>query len=229
MSRNNNKMIRPKWASVLKAIVVIGATIVAYIYIPYTSPDEITRLMERAGAVAPAVFILVTAVKPAIFFLPSLGLTIVAGTLFGPVWGTVYVIAGGAVSTIVGFYMTRLFARGRIKEFLKTRERLLSLDEKMTTSGFKTTLMLRAFNLPWDVVSYGAGLSGVRFKDFYLASLAAIVPVSFIYTYFGSSIMHVNTPGFYLSILLVLLSGALPHVYKRYMKNRPRPQKGSRR
>mgnify|MGYP001578111798 FL=1 len=210
----------------LKAASIIGLSILAYIYVPYTSPDEITRLMERAGTIAPAVFILVTAVKPAIFFLPSLGLTIVAGTLFGPLWGTVYVIAGGAVSTIVGFYMTRLFARGRIKEFLAGnvygRHRLLRLDEKMTTSGFKTTLMLRAFNLPWDIVSYGAGLSGMRFKDFYLASLAAIVPVSFIYTYFGSSIMHVNTPGFYLSILLVLLSGALPHIYKRYMKNRAR-------
>ncbi|MBI5235979.1 MAG: TVP38/TMEM64 family protein [Deltaproteobacteria bacterium] len=214
--------IRHKWTSMLKAVVVIGLTIAAYVYVPYTSPDEITRLMERAGRVAPAVFILVTAIKPAVFFLPSLGLTIVAGTLFGPLWGTVYVIAGGAVSTIVGFYMTRLLARGRVREFLKTRHKLLKLDEKMTTSGFKTCLMLRAFNLPWDVVSYGAGLSGMRFKDFYLASLAAIVPVSFIYTYFGSSIMHVGTQGFYLSILLVLLSGSGPHLYNRYMKNRPR-------
>lgn len=219
---NRSKAIRPLWASILKAGLLLGPAIVAYVYVPYTSPDEITRLMERTGAVAPAVFILITAVKPVIFFLPSLGLTIVAGTLFGPLWGTVYVITGGAVSTIVGFYMTRLLARGRIKEFLKTRHRLLRLDEKWTSSGFKTTLMLRAFNLPWDVVSYGAGLSGMRFKDFYLASLIAIGPVSFIYTYFGSSVIRVNTPGFYISILLVALSGALPHIYKRYMKNRPR-------
>ncbi len=33
---NRNRMIRHKWASMLKAVVVIGLTIAAYVYVPYT-------------------------------------------------------------------------------------------------------------------------------------------------------------------------------------------------
>lgn len=200
---------------IIKVTVVLLLIIPTYLYVPYQSPDDIKLFITNFGMVAPFVFILICTIKPMLFFVPFMGLTVVAGTLFGPIYGTVYVIVGGAGSTAVGFYMTRWFSRQSLERFLNGRKRLLELDKKMESEGFKTTLMLRFFSLPWDVVSYSAGLSRIRFKDFYLASLIALVPTSFMYTYFGSSLLNPISSKFIISLLLIIALGSIPHILRR--------------
>ncbi|MBI5970696.1 MAG: TVP38/TMEM64 family protein [Deltaproteobacteria bacterium] len=208
----------------LNAAVIAALIIIAYVYAP--GPEDVKKTIAGYGAAAPIIFIAITILKPLIFFLPSMGLTIVAGTLFGPFWGTVYVAIGGAGSTVIGFYGTRLFGRERMKRILSERTRLFAIDEKMTRGGFRTTLMLRAFNLPWDIVSYAAGLSGMRFKDFYLASLLMLVPTSFVYTYFGSTVGSVNSPQFFGALALLFVFGMLPHLYMKVRKKPPEDSSG---
>ncbi|MBI5561673.1 MAG: TVP38/TMEM64 family protein [Deltaproteobacteria bacterium] len=205
---------------IIKALAVIAVSVLAWIYFPYSKPEDVTRLVASAGAAAPAAFIVITVLKPVIFFLPSMGLTIVAGTLFGPVWGTVYVVIGGAGSTAVGFFMTRWLAGDRVRRFMAARERLVRLDERMSRDGFRTTLMLRVFNLPWDMVSYAAGLSSIGFRPFYLASIIAIGPVSAIYVYFGSTVTRAGSFGFFAGLALIFITGALPHVYRRRFRGK---------
>ncbi|MBI3755620.1 MAG: TVP38/TMEM64 family protein [Deltaproteobacteria bacterium] len=195
--------------------------ILAYLYIPYQNSDDIKSFIDSFGAAAPLAFIIICIVKPIIFFLPSLWLTIIAGTLFGPWYGTLYVAVGGAGSTVVGFYFTRWLGRIWIEQLLKGRKRLLMVDEKMEKRGFKTIFTMRLFGLPWDMVSYSAGLSSMRFKDFYFASLIALVPTSFIYTYFGSSILNPLSLGFIISLSVIIILGSLPYVFKRMKHEKP--------
>lgn len=212
----NNPFIRI--GLIVKAMALIASIAAVWVWFPYTNAEEVTKAVASAGAAGPLVFIVITIFKPVIFFLPSLGLTIVAGTLFGPVYGTIYVVIGGAGSTIVGFYTSRWLAGERLRRFLASRKHLISLDERMSNAGFRTTLMLRIFNLPWDVVSYAAGLSSMRFLDFYLASLIAIAPVSVVFVYFGSTVTRAGSVGFFVALSLIFVTGALPHIYKRYFK-----------
>src|SRR3989338_5605700 len=139
----------------LKPYIVKGAAlllliVLIYLYIPYHGPDDIKLFVNGFGNAAPFAFIIICIIKPIIFFFPSMGLTIVAGALFGPVYGTVYVAIGGAGSTVVGFYMTRWFGRQIVERFLIRSERILKIDKKMENEGFKTILMLRLFSLPWE-------------------------------------------------------------------------------
>lgn len=48
-----------------------------------------------------------------------MGLTVVAGMLFGTVWGTLYVVIGGAFSTLVGFYFARWLGRGVVEKLIE--------------------------------------------------------------------------------------------------------------
>lgn len=209
------------WATNLRPYIFKGAALLLlmalfYLYIPYQSLDDIKLFISNFGAAAPLAFIIICTIKPIIFFLPSLGLTIVAGTLFGPWYGAIYVAVGGAGSTVVGFYATRWFGRKWAEQFLKKRKKMLAMDEKMENAGFKTTLMLRLFNLPWDIVSYSAGLSKIRFKDFYTASLIALIPTSFLYAYFGSAILNPLGPGFIISLSLIIVLGGIPYIFKKW-------------
>jgi len=201
---------------VLTSLVFSAAAL--YLYIKGYSSEDVRSFIYSFGALAPAVFIIICTIKPAIFFLPSLGLTIVAGTLFGPLYGTLYVAIGGAGSTVIGFYMARKLGRKSIERLLKDNERLRKIDELMGRSGFKTILFMRAVNLPWDMVSYSAGLSGISFKDFYLGSLLLLVPTSFIYTYFGSTIWKPRSPEFFISLAVIGLVGSIPFVLERLKK-----------
>lgn len=208
------------------ARIVLGIFFVAvlaalvYVYAPGISPSELRVFINSFGVLAPVIFITVCAFKPVLFFLPSLGLTVIAGTMFGPLYGTIYVAIGGAGSAAVAFYFARIFGRGAVEKIITKKKTLLSIDEKMERDGFKTVLMLRLFNIPWDLVSYSAGLSRMGFRDFYLSSLIMLLPISFIYTYFGSQIEKPLSPGFIISLCVIIALGSIPFILKRLRNGR---------
>ena len=185
-----------------------------FLAVKYGSGD-LRDIVQEAGVYAPAIFIAVCFLKPVLIFLPSLGLTVIAGVLFGPVYGTIYVAVGGAGSTIVGFYFAKWLGRDIVERLAKNRKIFFAVEEWMNAEGKKTVLAMRLFNLPWDIVSYWAGITGVPFRDFYIASLLPLVPMSFIYVYFGSSIFSPSSPGFIISLSIILSLGAIPYVIKR--------------
>ncbi|MFQ5901089.1 MAG: TVP38/TMEM64 family protein [Thermodesulfobacteriota bacterium] len=213
MKIRNNYSVR--WPYLFAAAFFILSISILFLYLPHPEPQEIQHFLQRFGTVAPLVFILICIIKPVIFFIPSMGLTVVAGLLFGPFYGTIYVAIGGAGSSAVAFYLARKLGRQSIERFIKNRKRLLEIDEKMEKEGFKTILVLRLFNLPWDIVSYSAGLSKMRFKDFYLGSLILLLPISFIYTSFGSSIRNPLSSGFLISLTVIIALGGIPYLINK--------------
>ncbi len=198
--------------AVIRYVTIIALIILSVYAYPYLNPQTISSFVKNNGTMAPLVFIVITTVRPILFFLPSLGLTIVAGVLFGTVWGTVYVVIGGAFSTLVGFYFAKWLGRDAIKRLVEKHKLFAEIEKKSKLYGKNAILYMRLFNLPWDIVSYWAGLSGIRFKDFYVASAIPLIPVSFLYTYFGSHVFAPTSLGFIVSLLIMFLMGAVPYI-----------------
>lgn len=204
-------MRRIIWGTVFFTALAVAV----FMWAPGLGPAELKAMINGSGALGPLIFIILCALKPILFFLPSLGLTVIAGTVFGPFYGTIYVAIGGAGSTAVAFYFARFFGRGSVEKLISGRKALVEIDEKMATDGFKTVFMLRLFNIPWDLVSYSAGLSAIGFKEFYLSSLILLIPSSFIFTYFGSKIGDPLSPGFIIAIFFIVAMGSVPFIIKR--------------
>lgn len=205
--------------TIIKIVSFIALSFLcAYLY-PYLNPTNIAAFIEKNKLSVPLVFILITSVRPVLFFLPSMGLTIVAGILFGKYWGTAYVVLGGALSTVVGYYFALWFGRNTAKKLIKKNSYLLFLEKKSTNNGKNMVLYMRLFNLPWDLVSYWAGVSGINFKDFYIASMIPIVPISFLYTYFGSTVFNPTCAGFFIALTIMFALGAIPFVRAKLKGN----------
>jgi uncharacterized membrane protein YdjX (TVP38/TMEM64 family) len=203
---------------IIKFITVFAIILIIIKYYPYLNPSSISAFIKENNTTAPVIFIIICSARPILFFLPSMGLTVVAGVLFGTLWGTVYVVIGGAFSTLVGFYFARWLGRDLVEKMLKKNKIFMKTEAWSKEHGEKTILYLRLFNMPWDLVSYWAGLSGLRFKGFYVASLTVLVPVSLLYTYFGS---HVFTPyslGFVIPLIIMLMMGAAPYIKEKKKK-----------
>ena len=207
--------------TVARAVVLLGLAAVAFLVLSNYNTQEIQEGIRHTGAYAPLVFVAVCVLKPLLVVLPSMGLTVIAGVLFGPLYGTLYVALGGAGSTVVGFYWARWLGRDFAEKVVGRHEALLALHESMQAEALKTVLTLRLLNLPWDLVSYWAGAAGVPFKEFYIASLIPLLPVSFLYTYFGSTLSAPASRGFMVSLLAILALAVASRWWRK--RNRARP------
>ncbi len=206
--------------SISKFLAVTTITVLSIMFYPYLNLQNIKAFIKESGIVAPLLFITICTIKPILLFLPSMGLTIVAGILFGAVWGTIYVAIGGALSTLVGFYFARWLGRDTVKKLIEKSKLICEFEKKSREYGGNAVLYMRLFNMPWDMVSYWAGLSGIRFKDFYIASLIPLLPISFLYTYFGSKVFTPMSAGFIISLIIIFALGAVPYIRTEWKKRR---------
>lgn len=204
--------------AVIKIISLAFLAVAAALLYPYLNPHDINQFVSQYRLLAPLIFILLCIIRPLLFFLPSMGLTVVAGVLFGSFLGTLYVATGGALSTVTGFFFARWLGRDAFKKLATVNKKIKHIDEWSIKHGGNAILSMRLFNLPWDMVSYWAGVSGIRFREFYIASLIPLLPVSFLYTYFGSKIFTPESPGFIISLSIMFLMGAAPYIKRRLAK-----------
>src|SRR3972149_1267675 len=203
---------------VVKLITVITISILCLYLYPYRNPHKVSTFIKEKDIAAPLIFILLTALRPILFFLPSMGLTVVAGMLFGTAWGTLYVVIGGAFSTLVGFYFARWLGRGVVEKLIEKNKLLKGIEKSSVAYGKNAVLYMRLFNLPWDMVSYWAGLSGINVKDYYMASMIPLVPISFLYTYFGSNMFTPTSAGFIISLSIIFIMGAISYIKQNLRK-----------
>lgn len=103
-------------------------------------------------------------------------------------------ILAASVGAWLAFLVARFFGRDAIEPFLKGH--LKSLDRYASAKGFKTVLFLRWVGIPpFTIMNYALGLSGVKGKDYLLATLLGILPWMCIVTYASSSLWKAIVEG----------------------------------
>ena len=157
----------------------------------YLHPERIKAFLEKAGSLAPLVLMLFMALSVVITFIPSLPLDIAAGALFGPVLGTVYCAAGAVGGAVAAFLISRYYGREFVARHLSGHINFCPecSDRLLTKVVFASRLLpIISFKL----VSYGAGLTMMTVRAFSLATLAGMLPMTFVYNYFGSAILSAS-------------------------------------
>ncbi|MHC4606597.1 MAG: glycosyltransferase [Planctomycetota bacterium] len=167
------------------------------------------------GILAPLIFVALCTLKPLVL-VPFSGLAIVAGTVFGLLHGTLLVAAGGITGAVVGFYFARVYGRSLIERYISRR--FPKAEEWMAREGWAAVLFLRLLNVPWDWVSYAAGLSKIRFRPFMLATLIAVLPIAFIGTFLGASIWSFPSAEFFLAFGVIIAFGTATFLVRRAYK-----------
>jgi uncharacterized membrane protein YdjX (TVP38/TMEM64 family) len=152
-------------------------------------PETIGDTMVSLGYWGPCLYILCNIVRP-FFFFPAIVLGIAGGLAFGPLWGAVYLVAGTVLGAALCFAAARLLGRDGLKRACPAWLPLADLDDRARYQGFRAILLLRfAPVLPWDAVSFLAGLSGVRFWPYLWATLLGSIPGAVAFTCFGGALV----------------------------------------
>ncbi len=200
----NQTAFKPAVAGYVAGFIILGILYVYAFGIERFKPETIRDTILSLGYWGPLLYILGNAVRP-FFFFPASILAVAGGLAFGPVWGAVYLVIGAACGAALCFETARLLGRDRFKQ-IWTKIPFEELDNQAARHGFRTVLILRLIPvLPWDAVSFLAGLSKARFWPYILATVLGSVPGAIAFSYFGSILFQSLPTAVVVALIIVIM------------------------
>ncbi len=224
-------MTRLVWVRVLCLVIALGGfLLIAYVqgWGQYLDIEVLRSVVTGYGVFAPLVFMALYAVA-VVLVVPGAPLTLAGGALFGPWWGTLYIVIGASVGAVLAFLIAR-YVRGEqtsARVGSVWRMKLAAYDQAMAKRGFVTVLFLRFVPLfPFSVLNYGLGFSSVRLREYTVATVLGISAGTFTYACFGKALAMLRlteliTAGVLLIGLIVVGRYLLTHHGKITTKNTP--------
>lgn len=166
-------------------------------------------LIAQAGAWGPAVVVALQLLQAVVSPLPAWPVTLAAGALYGPAWGTVLSLIGGMLGASLNFGLARRFGQGLVRRavgdrWLDRAARLRPLHF-MVLSLFGRLIPVASF----DMVAYLAGISRVGLLPFLGAALVGQAPAYFAYAFFGSDLAGAGEASTWGSVLMLLFVGLI--------------------
>jgi uncharacterized membrane protein YdjX (TVP38/TMEM64 family) len=178
-------MSRRAKAIVLAAVLAVLAAAALLLPVRDWLVDGIAWIQTQ-GALAWVVFVLFY-VAAAVLLVPGSILTLAAGFIFGLGLGVALVSAGSVLGAAAAFLVGRFLARDWVRARISELPRFRALDSATQHEGFIIVLLARLSPLfPFNVLNYGFGITGVRFKDYFLGSWIGMLPATVLYVYVGT-------------------------------------------
>lgn len=135
-------------------------------------------------------------VVAAVLLLPGSALTLGAGFVYGIGWGTVIVFPAAVTASLLAFGIARRFARDAVQRRAVADRRFGAIDRAVGRAGFKITVLLRLSPIvPYGLLNYALGVTGVRFRDYALATTLGMLPGTIMYVYLGSLVTSATELG----------------------------------
>ena len=154
--------------------------------------DTLKLLVASAGVWGPVLIVSLMTIAVVASPIPSAPIAMAAGAAYGHLWGTVLVVVGAELGALIAFGLARVLGHGVLRRvFGKGVDAgLLGSQGTLTWTVFASRLL--PF-VSFDMISYAAGLSCLHAWRFALATLAGIVPASFVLAHFGREAISGDT------------------------------------
>lgn len=164
----------------------------------------IERFIQSYGSLAAVVSFLLMIFQAIAAPLPAFLITFANASLFGAFWGGLLSWSSAMVGAALCFYIARMLGR-EVVEKLTGKTVLKSVDGFFERYGKHTILVCRLLPfVPFDPVSYAAGLTSLRFRHFMLATGLGQLPATIVYSWVGS--MLTGGTFWFVSGLLILFA-----------------------
>ncbi|QEE16945.2 TVP38/TMEM64 family protein [Promethearchaeum syntrophicum] len=153
------------------------------------------------GFWAAFIFLFLMVLQSLIAPIPSELVLLSGAMIFGFWWGVILGIIGSMLSAAITYYVSNRGGRSILEatgEKIGLADRMISImDEWIENWGFWAIVIGRAVPvIMFDPVSYAAGISNIKPKHYYIATLIGSVPRAIFYAYLGYSMLDGNKPSF---------------------------------
>jgi uncharacterized membrane protein YdjX (TVP38/TMEM64 family) len=159
--------------------------------------DQVIRLIRSWGAAAPLMSVLLMITQAIIAPIPAFFVTAANGMVFGNFWGAIISWIGALMGALTSFYIARLFGNVALRKIVRNQKTVEFIRHAGEKRGFYVIFLSRLLPfISFDIISYMAGLSGIRLWAFITGTALGMLPATLIYTYIGHEIpvMDKNFP-----------------------------------
>jgi uncharacterized membrane protein YdjX (TVP38/TMEM64 family) len=204
-----------RWISITAAIIIAIALAMLLIIGPKAGTVENLRAtMLASGRWAIVISIGLAVAQAIIAPLPMNVITITNALVFGPIWGSVLSWFSTVLGASLCFLLSRTFGKPFAHKIVGSS--IEKAEQFFRKYGLHAMFLVRILPfVPFDAVSYGAPLVGVRFSRFLIATSIGIVPSILLYSYLGTLIA-----GIYWWVLLGLLIAGLVGILAAWLMMR---------
>lgn len=183
-------------------------------------------LLEENTLVAGLVYVLVSTVACVVLMMPGFVFALVAGALFGPVWGTFLCWVAVTAGAIAAFVAGRFFLKDAMKPLLAKSP---ALNKLLFEGAHKSDLYLLAVTrlvpvFPYNLQNFAYGITDVSFGHYALYSAAFLFPGTAAYTVAVAGLVDEGQRLVCFAVAAVLLAATL--VAARALKGRVQGKEG---
>ena len=203
---------RETWRNValllLVALVVVGGSF-------FIDIQDLSAGVARAGIWGPVLLVVLKA--STIVFAPLSGSPLypLAGALFGPWWGLLYIMLGESLGGSIAFWLSRKYGGVVARRFLSQKNFAFLAAALSYMETVKGLLVARVVFSPLqEVVCYAAGLTRIAFALFFIIhTVVGVIPAALL-VWFGSALAVAGSSW---GILGVFLLGSAASAFGVYI------------
>ena len=181
VAKKRSKQTKIKAATVLSIIsaLFVVATVIGVILMNEYFADA-SAIREAVGEnylLGAVIMIVVTALQVVIAFIPGELVEIAAGYVFGGTWGTVFVLVGAVLGSVIAILLTRRFGLKLFYTFFPDVDpnSLLILNNSKQRNTL-TFLLFFIPGTPKDMLTYVIGLTDMKIWQYLLLTTFARIP-----------------------------------------------------
>ena len=217
--------------SIIKILIAVGVVAAVYLVLRYYGVTDDIRLenvpkiktwVAGFGKIAPLVYIGLYLVST-VFFLPGSPVTVLAGFVFGPLWGIFYASVASIISISIAFLIARYVARDLVEGWVKNNAQFRKIDEQVEEQGWRILMFTRLVPIfPFNLQNYAYGLTSIRFSTYVLVSAIFMLPGTAAFVQLGGAFVsgegNIWKTLLYLGIagVLMLLLSLIPRFLQKY-------------
>lgn len=218
--------------NLIKVIIVI-AVISLYFFIPSIKEnvnqavsilnnldvDMLKKYILSFGMWAPTVSFILMILQSVIAPIPAFIITFANAGLFGWINGAILSWTSSMVGATLCFYIARFLGRDVVIK-LTSNEGLNKVDKFFGKYGNYAILIARLLPfISFDIVSYAAGLTSMKFSAFLIATGIGQLPATIIYSYIGG-VLTGTTKTLVTGLLFIFALSAIIALLKSMKKDK---------
>ena len=187
---------------------------------------ELVDLYERRPLIVVGGFMLILVTALTLSIPGSvLSMSLAAGAIFGPWWGTLIVLAALTIGDSLGFLVARYLLRDWVQR--RFGRQLAGIERGIDRDGAFYLLSLRLMAvIPFFVVNLTLGLTRMPLKLFAPVSFVGLAPATMLYVRAGTELARIEAPSDIFSprligafLLLALLPIAARYLFRRRLRS----------
>nr|WP_195940478.1 TVP38/TMEM64 family protein [Romboutsia sp. 1001713B170131_170501_G6] len=191
-------------------------------YLSMLNIDAIKEYILSFGILAPIISFLLMILQSVAAPLPAFLITFANAALFGWVKGAILSWTSSMAGAALCFYIARFLGRDVVIKFT-SKYALDNIDNFFDKYGKHTILIVRLLPfISFDLVSYAAGLTSMKFSSFFIATGIGQLPATIIYSYVGDMLtgsLKFVVKGIMILFALSILGYMLKKIYNEKNSN----------